>query len=178
MVKRGIVLVLALGVGMACTSARGTKELQVKSWAASGVAFSSLKVFSWKPGSDGGLVKSSSDTYRPLVDRVREAIIGELEGRGYRLADSGVPDFWVSFQVAMTSARRVVPGSRESGSMNPHPLGSSYVRTGFLMISIGLPGHTDPVWTGSASGQSPRLLLRHMQIRETVHRILTQFPPL
>ncbi len=176
--KRGLVLVVALGLGMACTSSRGVRQLQIKSWAAQGVDFPSFKVFAWKPGSDGGLVKASADTYRPLVDRVRRAITDELEGRGYRMAVNGTPDFWVSFEVAMTSANRGTPVTQAPGSMNPQPYGGAYVRTGFMMISLGLPGHDDPVWTGTASGQSPRLLLRHEQIRDAVHRILAQFPPL
>ncbi len=177
-VKRGLILLLALGLVTACTSSRGTRELSIKSWAARGIDASAFKVFEWKPGSDGGFLAASTNSYGPLIDRVRRAIINELESRGYRMAVNAQPDFWVSFEVAMTSANRGTPNAGAPGSMNPMPLGSGYERTGFMMISIGVPGRKDPVWTGTASGQSPRLLLRHMQIKDAVHRILTQFPPL
>ncbi len=168
------VLVLLAG----CAASSASRNLQVKTWSRPGVDFGRLTTYAWKPGTDGGSVAAGSERFPGLERHVRRLIVNELSGRGYTLTVPSKAQLWVSFTVVPTAASRPGAGVTGSGPMNPRPLGSSYERTGFLQISIGLAGNEAPAWTGTVTGKAAGLLLHADQVEAAVHRVLVEFPRL
>lgn len=171
-----VLAVLALAAGCAVSTA--SKDLQVKSWSKPGVDFIHLTAYAWKPGTDRGSAAAASSRFPGLVDHIRRLIVNEMSGRGFKLTGASKAELWVSFIVVPTAASRPGADLKSTSPMNPRPIGSSYERTGFLQVSIGVAGSDTPAWTGTVTGKSAGLLRHADQVEAAVHRVLAEFPPL
>ena len=185
------ILLAALAVGCAASPAVFTDH-------DSSQDFASYKSFAWI--SDSPMVVSGDRGPSPLVsERLRAAIVGTLQKKGYRFVDAaGDAEFVVSFTVGARD--RIEIREREVVDYyGPHwrwgydYFGVAYPRgfprtevtsrqytEGSLAIDVFDSERKSPVWHGSASKRLSRDQLRRESaevIDEAVATILAGFPP-
>jgi hypothetical protein len=150
--------------------------------------FSGLKTFAWKPNKDNEYGLADND----LVDaRIRNAIVNTLSARQYTLADSGEPDFYISYHVTVEQkiSTSNVSGGISVGRSSRGRYGSVGIGTGSqvraydqgtLLIDVTETVDKKLIWRGI----STQTVSEHSdpekstsQINETVEKILAQFPP-
>lgn len=153
-----------------------------------GYNFSSLKTFDWKPNEIDEYGLKDND----LIDqRIRNSIVSTLSAKQYKMVDTGIPDFYISYH--MTVEQKIstsnVTGGVAIGRGSYGRFGSigvstgSHVRAydqGTLLIDVTEPEGNRLVWRGVGTQEvsehsDPEKSTK--QINETVEKILAQFPP-
>jgi hypothetical protein len=150
--------------------------------------FAGLKTFAWKPNDDKSYGVKDNDL---LDKRIRTAIENTLQAKSYQRVDSFSPDFFISYhynvEQKITSSGLsggVSVGRSSYGGFGGVGLGTgSDVRAydqGTLLIDVTIPLGDKLVWRGVATQSvsdhtSPEEST--VRIKETVEKILAQFPP-
>ncbi|SLM48933.1 conserved protein of unknown function [Nitrospira japonica] len=148
-----------------------------------GADFTAYRTYEWMPDSRSPAGDKRIDN--DLVDaRIRAAVDGQLRQKGYTNPAAGRPDFYVSYQAAVTdmmkgaSTQRYI-GDRASGLYTTvsdvHPY-----KDGALLVDI-VDGATQKlVWQGTASAEiDPALTARERdeRIARVVKAMFDHFPP-
>jgi len=160
-----------------------------------GTDFSALASWDWMPAGDRESGDPRADN--PLLDqRIRTAIEGQMQAKGFRKVDSGEPNFRVGYhliledQVDYETVNTYYGGGwgyrgvygRRGPTM---AMGTSQTRTieytmGSLIIDFFDVGSKELVWRGSAEGkinESNDPQERQERANQAVLKILEQFPP-
>ena len=153
-----------------------------------GYNFAALQTFAWKPNVNNEYGIKDNE----LVDeRIREAIVEQLTAKSYVMLDSETPDFFISYNLIV---KQKITSSGVSGGVSMGR--SSYGRYGGVGISSGsqvraydqgtlsidftIPLEDKLIWRGistqavddHSSPSKSRVI-----IKETVEKMLQQFPP-
>ena len=158
-----------------------------------GADFSALTTWNWMPAGDreGGDPRTDS----PLVDqRIRSAIEGQMQAKGYRKVDSGEPSFRVGYHLILEDqvdyetvnaywgrgwGYRGVYGRYGPAMATSRTYSVEYTQ-GTLIIDFFDVGSKELVWRGSAEGkinESNDPLEKQQRADQAVLAILEQFPP-
>jgi hypothetical protein len=158
------------------------------------VDFSAPKTFNWIPG--GGLSVDHPSVDVPLLEkRIRDAIVFQLEAKGYTQMLTGTPDFYVAYQIALkeklsVDSYRGYPLRREwgwydrgkpvPGPGRPRPHVSD-AEAGSLLLDLLDPVDSKPVWRGYAETHidpaRDRERKKIERINEAVRLLFEAFPP-
>jgi hypothetical protein len=153
-----------------------------------GYNFSKLKTFAWKPNENNEYGVTDNDL---LEKRISTAIQNNLLAKNYKMIDSGVPDFYISYHVTVEQkiSNSNISGGVSLGRSSRGRYGSigissgSQVRAydqGTLLIDVTDVENDKLVWRGistqsvsehSSPDKSTAL------INETIDKVLLQFPP-
>jgi len=148
-----------------------------------GIDFTAYRTYEWMPDSGGPTGDKRIDN--DLVNaRIRAAVDGQLREKGYTNPAAGLPDFYVTYQAAVTdmmkgaSTQRYI-GDRATGLYTTvsdvHPY-----KDGALLVDI-VDGATQKlVWQGTASAEiDPALSARERdeRIARVVKAMFDHFPP-
>jgi len=153
-----------------------------------GYDFSKYKTFAWLSQD----VKEYGVADNELVDqRIRDAMVTHLVGRGYEQVETDEPDFYISYQMSVEQrvSNTNVSGGIAIGRGTYGRMGSIGITTapqarvydqGKLYIDITDAGIGSLVWRGLSTQQ----MSQHSDpdkmteiINETVTAVLDQFPP-
>jgi len=164
---------LALAVG--CSTARQTAELQVHTEYQAGTQFLQWKTFRI------ACVPSTHDdvnSYPHLQKMVREALVAELEARGYQQAGDGGTDFRVAFDLVF-SGTTMRDGLDSTSGIDTGPTESTRGKpTATLTVRMLDPGTSQVLWQGEMGGVEIDAVNPEQQLRKAVWRVLMEFPPL
>ncbi|HWP95154.1 MAG TPA: DUF4136 domain-containing protein [Gammaproteobacteria bacterium] len=180
--RRGLFPVIMVGVAVLAACA-----VPIRTEFDRSVRFEGWRSFAWRapPQAD---VKDPVLDSELLARRVEAAVIAELSARGYTHAESGTPDFFVTYHTVSKERLRSSPARISIGVFggNFHTstavlVGSGDVDSyseGILMLDV-LDGKSGAlVWRGWHEGQriTPERF-GEAAVRETVAAILARFPP-
>jgi hypothetical protein len=132
--------------------------------------FASLKTYRW-------IEHERDDTDNPLMrdplirSHVRTSIDTTLAAKGYRLIESGRPDFLVAYY--FTARNRV---DVTYGYWYPYPDVYRY-KEGTLIIDIVDPEKKQLIWRGWATGVLHGREYAYEEIRDSVYYMMKRFPP-
>ena len=166
----------------------GCSSIEVSNDYDASASFAAYRTYAWvpKPEERTGDLRLDS----PLLhDRIREAVERHLAAKGYTKAESGSPDFLVTYHVAVKGKLNVStisnygygPGYR--GARMAGPGTTTYVHEyeeGSLLVDIVDPTKRQLVWRGTARAEVPPTSTpeeRTAKIDEAVGKILEGFPP-
>jgi hypothetical protein len=166
-----VVAITLLVVG--CSTTRSA-DLQVKTTYDAGTDFSGWKTFRFS-------VSTSSDSeghrYLRFDKEIRAAIEENLEGRGYRRLEDGVPDFRIAF--SFTS--RGDHGSDMDRQYANEPTTSTRTRptkTNTLVIKMLNTSTSEVLWEGQVTGFNLDAVQHQAEFRKAVWRLFVEFPPI
>ncbi len=174
----GHALVALAGLLAACTT------IQVSTDFDPGIDFGALETYAWLPDSERRHGDPRIDN--TLLDqRVRSAVDRELEARGFRILQSGTPDFLVTHFAAVDRRIRVDqiyrssrgPGWGQSGWSDT--VVNEYEQ-GTLLLDVLDPRSRNLMWRGTAAarlGTAKTPEQRTQRVNEAVERLLDRFPP-
>ena len=166
-----VVLVLAVG----CSTARRTAELQVRTEHEAGTDFSHWQTFRIASAAPDQHDRTS---YPHLQRMVREALVAELEARGYQHADDGGTDFRVAFDLVF-SGTTMRDGLDSTYGTDTGPVESTRGKpTATLTVKMLHPGTSQVLWQGEMGGVEIDAVNPELQLRKAVRRVLMEFPPL
>ncbi|HSG28457.1 MAG TPA: DUF4136 domain-containing protein [Candidatus Krumholzibacterium sp.] len=124
---------------------------------------------------DSGLMKD------PLVQKhIRRAIETELAARGYRLAETGRPDFLVAWHIGSRKKIDVdhyYYGYGRFGGWGGHDVRVHRYREGTLIIDIVDAAQKELVWRGHAKSVLHGRERAADDINRIVEKIIERFPP-
>jgi hypothetical protein len=153
-----------------------------------GYDFSKLKTFAWKPNKNNEYGVKDNDL---LEKRIIAAIQNNLSAKNYKQIDSGKPDFYISYHVAVEQkiSSSNVSGGVSFGRSSRGRYGGIGISTGSqvqaydqgtLLIDVTDVTNDKLVWRGI----STQTISEHSTpdkstalINETVEKVLHQFPP-
>ena len=153
-----------------------------------GYDFSALKTFTWKPNENNEYGITDNDL---LDKRIRSAIQNSLLAKNYIQIDSGVPDFFISYNVTVEQkiSNSNVSGGISLGRSSAGRYGSIGISTGSrarvynqgtLLIDVTDTVNNKLVWRGIGAqsvSEYPDSEKTTALINETVEKLLSQFPP-
>jgi hypothetical protein len=134
------------------------------------------------PGQEGNAARFES----PLAqERIQAAIEDELRTRGYRKIESGTPDFYVGYEVALDREIDADTVYRGYGIAPYSAWGGDevYIRqydVGTLLINVVRAQPRALVWRGWGQSRLQELKTpaeREARVRDVVSRVLDRFPP-
>lgn len=145
--------------------------------------FSTYRTYEWMP--DTGAKTGDKRIDNSLVDaRIRSAIDAQLRGKGYTHSTAGQPDFYVTYQAAVTdmmkgaSTQRYI-GDRATGLYTTINAIQPY-KDGALLVDI-VDGTTQRlVWQGTVSAEvDPAMTAkeRDERITRVIKAMFEHFPP-
>jgi len=150
--------------------------------------FSGLETFAWKPNDKQAYGVQDNDL---LDKRIRTTIENTLLAKSYRLVDSYTPDFFISYHydVAQKIKSSGLSGGIAFGHSTCGGFGGVGMSTGSdvraydqgtLLIDVTVPLGDKLIWRGVATQSvsdhtSPDESSEN--IKETVEKVLRQFPP-
>jgi hypothetical protein len=171
-----------------CTLLAGCSPIQVTTDYDPAVSFAAYRTYAWIPHSQQRTGDARLDSSL-LHDRIREAVERHLAAKGYTKAESGSPDFLVTYHVAIRGKLNVTtmsnygygPGWRAArvGAAGTTTFVQEYDE-GSLLVDIVEPAKRHLAWRGSAKAQVPETSTseeRTARIDEAVGKILAGFPP-
>ncbi len=153
-----------------------------------GYDFSSLKTYAWKPNDNKEYGIGDND----LMDhRIRSAIENTLSARQFTQIDTGKPDFYISYHLAIEQIIHSsnVGGGFSVGRSSGGRYGSIGVGTGTrvqtydqgtLLIDVTDSSSNKLIWRGTSTQSvsehsDPEKITE--SVNETVEKTLLQFPP-
>ena len=153
-----------------------------------GYNFSSLKTFAWMPNDAQQYGVRDNDL---LAKRITTTIQNKLTGKGYSMAESGAPDFYIRYNVSVEqkiSSSNVTGGigigrSTYGGFGGIGISSGSQIDTydeGTLIIYMIDPLNDELIWRGISTQQVSKHTTPEESaavVDETVEKILAQFPP-
>ncbi len=175
MLRATIIGAAALALAMGCSTARRNAELQVRTEYQAGTQFLQWKTF--RIASEPAVPHGQS-SYPNLQRLVREALIAELEARGYQHADDGGTDFRVAFDLVF-SGTTIRDGLDSTYGTDTGPAESTRGKpTATLTVRMLHPGTSQVLWQGEMGGVEIDAVNPEQQLRKAVWRVLMEFPPL
>jgi len=168
-----IVLVSVLAAG--CASTQRSAEMQVRTEHEPGTDFAQWKTFRIASEPSGPRDASSYPQFERMV---REALVAELEARGYQHANDGGTDFRVSFALAF-SGTTMRDGLDSTHGVDTGPAESTRGKpTATLIVRMLHPGTSQVLWQGELGGVEIDAVNPEATLRKAVWRLLAEFPPL
>jgi hypothetical protein len=175
MLRATVSAVTVLVLTMGCSTARRNAELQVRTEYEAGTKFLQWKTF--RIASEPAVPHGQS-SYPNLQRLVREALIAELEARGYQRADNGGTDFRVAFDLVF-SGTTMRDGFDSTYGTDTGPAESTRGKpTATLTVRMLHPGTSQVLWQGEMGGVEIDAVNPEQQLRKAVWRVLMEFPPL
>jgi Domain of unknown function (DUF4136) len=167
--------VLASVLAVGCAGTRRAAEMQVRVEYEPGADFVQWKIFRIASEPSGPREASS---YPHLERMVREALVAELEARGYQHASDGGTDFRVSFDLAFsgTSMRDGLDGTHGVDTGPAESTRGKPIAT--LIVRMLHPGTSQVLWQGELGGVEIDAVNPEATLRKAVWRVLVEFPPL
>jgi hypothetical protein len=175
MLRATVIGAAALALVVGCSTTRQTAELQVRTSYEAGTKFSQWKTFriASEPATPHG-----PSSYPHLQRMVREALIAELEARGYQHADDGGTDFRVAFDLVF-SGTTMRDGLDSTHGVDTGPAESTRGKpTATLTVRMLHPGTSQVLWQGEMGGVEIDAVNPELQLRKAVWRVLVEFPPI
>ena len=175
MLRATIIGAAALALAMGCSTARRTAELQVRTEYEAGTQFLLWKTFriASEPAAQHG-----QSSFPHLQRMVREALIAELEARGYQHADDGGTNFRVAFDLVF-SGTTMRDGLDSTYGTDTGPAESTRGKpTATLTVRMLHPGTSQVLWQGEMGGVEIDAVNPEQQLRKAVWRVLVEFPPI
>ncbi len=167
------VLVSVLAAG--CASTQRAAEMQVRTEHEPGTDFAQWKTFRIASEPSGPREASSYPQFERMV---REALVAELEARGYQHASDGGTDFRVSFDLAF-SGTTMRDGLDSTHGVDTGPAESTRGKpTATLIVRMLHPGTSQVLWQGELGGVEIDAVNPEATLRKAVWRVLVEFPPL
>jgi hypothetical protein len=175
MLRATVVAVTVLALAAACSTTRRTAELKVRTEYQAGTEFSQWKTFRIASDPPG---PHDASSYPHLQKMVREALVAELEARGYQRADDGSTDFRVAFDLVF-SGTTVRDGFDSTHGVDTGPAASTSGKpTATLTVKMLHPGTSQILWQGALGGVEIDGVNPEAALRKAVWRVLVEFPPL
>jgi hypothetical protein len=175
MLRATVIGAAALAVAVGCSTARQNAELQVRTEYQAGTQFLQWKTF--RIASEPAVPHGQS-SYPNLQRLVREALIAELEARGYQHADNGGTDFRVAFDLVF-SGTTIRDGFDSAYGTDTGPAESTRGKpTATLTVRMLHPGTSQVLWQGEMGGVEIDAVNPELQLRKAVWRLLVEFPPI
>ncbi|HOC41664.1 MAG TPA: DUF4136 domain-containing protein [Thermoanaerobaculales bacterium] len=175
MPRATVIAVTALALAVACSTSRQAAELQVRTEYEPGTDFSQWKTF--RVASDPSLPHDAAR--HPYLERtVRDALVVELEARGYQRADDGTTDFRVAFELVFHGTT-VRDGLESTHGVDTGPSATTSGKpTAMLAVKMLHPATSQVLWQGELGGLAVDAVSQEATMRKAVWRVLVEFPPL
>ena len=155
--------------------------------------FSKLKTWSWNPSGPGDVkVILTADSKSEPVKRqyepaLMQAVEDQLSARGYTRASTAPSDFVVTYYVFVTAgtsssfAGQDLPSNANYGipPFAPQTTNVSMYPKGTLVLDMGSPAATNPVWRGIAEAKIESAKTdaeRETRLRGIIKDLVSKFP--
>jgi hypothetical protein len=175
MQRATVVAVTVLALAVACSTTERDARLQVRTEYEAGTQFLQWKTF--RIASEPAIQQGQS-SYPHLEKSMREALVAELEARGYQRADDSGTDFRVAFDLVFrgTTAR---DGLDRTYDVDTGPAASTGRKpTATLTVKMLDPATSKVLWQGELGGVEIDAVNPEAALRKAAWRVLVEFPPL
>jgi len=174
----------------------GCSSVKVSSDFDPAVSFSGYQAYNWLPGAPKATGDPRIDGNTLLQSRIRNAVDDELNFKGFKKAEAGKADFWITFHVTLDQKTQI----QTINSMNNYPYGWGGMYGGYysnsalagrdtfvysydegsIIVDIIDANTRKLLWRGTATDQvhfSDKPEEKEQKINEAIKKLLETFPP-